>query len=1229
VPPTLRALALVSVALLAGPSAEFATAQELASPLLQNPVDESNRLTLRGNVHPLAQRLAQTENDLGPVDSTLPLDRMELLLKRSPAREQALAQFLRDVQTPGAPGYHQWLTPEEFGARFGPADSDLAPVTAWLESHGFAVEKLHPGRIAIEFSGTASLIQEAFHTEIHAFHVRNRKTGTIETRLANVADPQIPAALSSLVAGVASLNSFHATPLVKPLGKTAYNPKTHEAKADWTYPSADVYELTPADFAVQYDIAPVYKAGTTGTGQTIGILSASNVDLSLVAAYRKLFGLAANLPAVVVDGDDPGQNAAATEAYLDLEQSGAVAPAASVILYTSAGSILTDPLLTSALRAVDDNLVTVLSLSYTNCEAALGASGNALWAALWQEAAAQGITAFVSAGDGGSASCDDFDTQAFAESGLAVNGLGSTPYNVSVGGTDFYFSDYAAAASTLNTEVAAYWSASSTKTPAVSLLKAAPEQVWNNAFGFNATDRGLYDPANSTIVAGGGGASAAALYPADGPPTGYAKPAWQAGAGVPADKVRDLPDLSLFASNGQNFVNYPICAEPGDCVNLASNGAVTVTSVGGTSASAPAMAAIQALVNQTQKTRQGQANTVYYALASKSLAAKPFRDIAIGGNEVPCYAGTSNCLLATSGQAKGQYAENGYAATAGYDRASGLGSVDVANLIANWSEATFKPTAATLSIAPATFAHGKSATVKATVAPTSGSGSPTGSVALESNDSVAYASGLGVFALTAGSLGAGGIALETLPGGTYQIVAQYSGDSIYAASVSAPFTVTVTPEKATLATSGWVLNPADGNLYPLSAGMFIPYGAQVFLDTQPIGVNETNMAVGKSTPATGAIAFTDKSGTTTQTAAIPLNDQGLAEWSPASLAVGAHTIAATYAGDASYAAATAASAATLTVFKGATTISLLPLETSVAAGGNVTVDLLLSSDYRNLTGTLPTGTLTVTLGGQSQTVASPFKTWGPTGNATQEAVVTFPKVPAGILPLTASYSGDANWNPTAALYGSVESLATLPAPSVTLTATAAAYTPNQTVTLTGTVTGIAGNGAPSGSLYVTSQGGNSVFSGALQTKTSGSSSWTLTLPAWNLANGTNTFLATFHGDSHYSAQSSAPLLLTFNGSDFSLTTTTQEVAAAPGKSATGTVEIAPIDAYDGAVAIACSAPTGIACSAVTAAPTVGSGVSDNIAIKVATSGAAGTYPAIVTATGGGHTHTAQILIAVN
>ena len=1187
-----------------------------AEPLVRRAVDDAVRVTLVGNVHPMAQ----AKYDQGRVEDSFAAGRLTLILKRSNEREQALGQYLQDAHTPGTESYHKWLTPHEFGSRFGAADSDVAALTAWLESHGFMVNKVHPGRVAIEFAGNAAQVSTAFHTEIHRYSIQGK------TEFANSSDPQIPAAFASLVAGIAPMHSFHALPTIKVQGKTSYNKKTHVATREWTYPDVGggyTYELAPSDFAVQYDLAPVYTAGTTGTGQSIGILSASNVDLSLVQAYQSLFGLPANLPAVVVDGDDPGQNYAATEAYLDVEQSGAIAPGAKVVLYTSAGTVLSDPLLSAGLRALEDNVVSVISMSYATCEAALGASGNSAWSALWQEAAAQGITGFVSAGDGGAAGCDNFDTQGFADSGLAVNGYGSTPYNVSVGGTDFYLSNYAVGGSALQTQLNSYWSPSSTASPVTSLLMAAPEQVWNDAFGFNASDAGIYDRNSSTIVAGGGGVSSAAVYPASGPVTGYPKPTWQAGTGVPADKVRDMPDVSLFAGDGANYVYYPICAFAGDCVNATSAGAVTVTSVGGTSASAPAMAGIQALVDQATKSRQGQADYLYYALAAKTatMTAKPFNDIKTGGNQVPCDLGTSNCVLGASGQVKGFYAESGYLATAGYDRATGLGTVDVANLINDWPLVIFKPSKTTLSITPTAFAHGKTVSVNATAIPASGTGTLTGNITLNTTDPQAGANGLDVLTLSGGAVTA---PIDNLPGGTYQVIANYSGNGLYGPSISAPVQVTVTPEADTLNTSGWVLNPVDDFLYPLVAGMSIPYGSQVYVEAQPVGVNEAASRLGQSAPATGFVTFADTVGSTKRSAPAALNSMGVAEWNIPAMAVGSHTIAATYAGDGSYSASLAA-LTTLTVFRGTTTLYVSPLETNVVAGGGVTVDVEMSSGYLPLNGILPTGTVNVTLG--SKTLTAAWTSWGTKGSATQEAVVTFTNVPAGILPLSASYVGDANWYGSSTLYGTITSLGSRPAPTVTLTAATVSYTPSQAVTMTGTVAGPAGGPVPTGLLHFAWAGGSEYYDYTLQKTSSNSAAWTLTFPANQLANGTNLFVATFNGDANYSAQSSAPLTITLNGSDFALTTTTSTIPVLASKTGTGSVTITPINGYNGPVSVSCSAPTGITCIPVTPAPTVGSGISDTIAITVATTVAAGSYPVTITAAGGGHTHTAQILVA--
>jgi hypothetical protein len=1078
---------------LAGPPIYAGLAQ--ASPRAQGFVDESERVVLHGNLHPLlpggfAESGAQRIVDLGVVEDSLPTGRLLLLLRRSAAQEEALEDFIRDAHTAGNSAFHKWLKPDEFGRLYGPADSDVAAVEAWLESHGLTIGKVHAGRVAIEFSGTVGQVRAAFQTEMHRFMVEG------EPHLVSTKEPTIPAALAPVIGGLSRTSDLKPRQQLKLLGHAQFNPKTHQTKPQWSDPASGgvSYLVAPGDFATQYDIGPVYQAGINGAGQSIAIVSASNVDLSLVEAYQQLFSLAASLPQVVVDGTDPGENDAATEAYLDIELAGAVAPGAKVILYTSAGTVLADGLQLAGYRAVEDDQASVISVSYGQCEAQLGQGGNAFWNALWQQAAAQGQSVFVSAGDSGSAGCDDFDVQQVAYGGLAVNGIASTPYNVAVGGTDFYYSQYAAGAAAVSAQLAGYWSGTTTS-PSASLKMPVPEQAWNNEFGANLADAG--NPANlstPTIVAGGGGASRSAVNLASGFVTGYAKPTWQTGTGVPDDKLRDLPDLSLFAANGSNLSFYPICANSGDCsaANLNQGGAVTVTGVGGTSAASPEMAAIQALVNQSAGSWAGQPDFVYYPLALSQSTV--FRDVTLGGNQALCSQGTANCAKGNSGMVtSGYFVEGGYATGAGYDQATGLGSVDVANLIKYWSSVKLAPTATTLSVSRSSFVHGQTATVTGTVAATSGQGTPTGAVSLTANDGLSHSTGVGDFPLVDGSFHA---EVDNLPGGTYQLTAVYAGDGSFASSKSAPVTVTVTPEDDKLTTTGWSWSPCDLLLHPLTSGATVPYGSQIFLDAQPVSENAA-----QSTPATGTVTFTDKEGTATTASTEPLNAAGVAEWSTGVFAPGTHAVGATYSGDASYN-PSSTSAAAFTVVPGSTSLLVTPLATSISAGGNVTVDVQLTAGYLPLYGKLPTGNVTVSLGNQSQAVA--WQASGATGSASLEAAATFTQIPAGNLPVAAAYAGDANWLESTASGGMVTVLSgnLTPADLPTFTPPAGAYAAPQMVVLA--------DATPGATIYYTTNGA-----------TPTTASLKYTGPIWVAENLTIRALAAAPGTAHSAVATAA------------------------------------------------------------------------------------------------------------
>ncbi len=415
---------------------------------IAGPIDERALIRLSGTVHP--QVAASV--DLGRVAAELPMERALLHLTPSAEQDAALEELLAAQQDPGAPEYHQWLTPEQFGERFGISDADLAAVTSWLESQGLRVTAVSPGRRTIEFGGAAGKVEQAFHTELHEFQVAG------ERRIGNATEISIPRALAAVVAGAISLNNFPRRPMHRRLllPQTDLNGGSHA--------------LSPYDFAAIYDVSGLWNNNFDGTGQTIGIAGRTNLKLSDVASFRSQFGLSAKAPQVIVNGADPGiiSSDEETEADLDVEWSGGVAKGATVAFVVSASTNTTDGVDLSSQYLVDNNIASVISVSFGACESSMGTAGNAFYNSLWQQAAAQGIAVFVSAGDSGSAACDA-PSSAPATHGFAVSGLASTPYNVAVGGTEF--SDATAAT---------YWNSSNNAQEA-SAKGYIPEVAWNES----------------------------------------------------------------------------------------------------------------------------------------------------------------------------------------------------------------------------------------------------------------------------------------------------------------------------------------------------------------------------------------------------------------------------------------------------------------------------------------------------------------------------------------------------------------------------------------------------------------------------------------------------------------------------------------------------------------------------------------------------------------------------
>ncbi|MGP8155915.1 MAG: Ig-like domain repeat protein [Candidatus Acidiferrales bacterium] len=1203
-------------------------------PRITQAVDESSRVTLKGTVH----RLANAANDAGAAPDDMPLERLHLVLKRSPAQETALQQLISDMHSPGSASYHKWLTPEQFGEQFGPADQDVATVESWLGSHGFQVSKVEPGKQVIEFSGNVAQMRGAFHTQIHKYMVNG------ETHFANASDPQIPAALAPVVGGFASLNNFRAHRETQLLGKATYDPATHKATPQWNYPvpGGVNYVVTPGDFAVQYDLNPLYTAGTKGTGQTIAIINDANINVYLANQFRSIFGLSANPPQVIIDGNDPGidginnpdgPNYDSIEAYIDVEWSGAAAPGATVDLVIGADTALESGLFLAAERAVYGNVAPVLSLSFGLCEADLGSAYNAFFNQLWEEAAAQGQTVLVASGDSASAGCDD-PGQSYAVDGLAVNGLASTPFDVAVGGTDFFYSDYNSTPAALNAQLATYWGApTTTNSPATSLLTPIPEQPWNNSqYGLDIVN--FYAESGdlaTTIIGGGGGASIL-----------YTKPSWQTGTGVPADGVRDLPDLSLFASNGANASFYPSCASDGDC--QPGGTPVQISGAGGTSFASPEFAGIMALVVQKYG-RQGQANFVLYPLKANYPAA--FHDVTNGTNSVPCEflpTHTANCISAGAGAivlggvTEGQLgtgATADYNAAAGYNLATGLGTVDANVLVTDWNNiiTALHPSATTLTPSSTSFAHRTPITISGTV---TGS-TPTGDVALMTDSTEPANQGQAFFTLSGGSYSSSTLfpsGITFLPGGTYNIWGQYGGDSKNASSTSGKTSITVTPENSGVAlnignTNGSTVNPSGA-----------AYGTQLILVAQPYPSSCPSppaACVTTYTYPTGTVTFSDN-GAAINTAVV--NAEGDAEYNSA-FSVGSHLVTAAYSGDNSYNSSTS-SAVAFTIVKDTPAIFLsasnVDSSSQIITGQVTTINIQIENNTINEAGfsvpaAAPTGTVTVKVGNILSTTvglapAVDPNTVFPDGVAT----VSLPaNTAAGNYNVTITYNGDSNYASTSAS-GSITVVGTGGLTSTTAASISGSISPTTSISVTGTVTGQSGHPAPTGFVFLFSSG-NSLGEVGITPGAGDSSTFSVTLDSQDLLEGSNFITVQYVGDANY-----APSATTLNGgaavsnplSDFSIVPQTTIVPVAAGGLSSDVVNVNSVNGFGGVVSFTCTAAAGITCSTPSSV-TVLSGSSAALTLNISATSplATANYNVLLTGTFGSFVHTLAIEAAVS
>lgn len=384
----------------------------------------------------------------------------------------------------------------------------------------------------------------------------------------------------------------------------------------------------------------------------------------------------------------------------------------------------------SLVGAVNLNQAPVISMSYAACELDVSIP---FYRSIAQQANAQGITILGASGDSGAAACDEQESEPLATRGQWVNFPAVLPEVTGVGGSEFVEGS------------GNYWTSNNSSSLG-SALSYIPEAAWNESGSVG-------------LLSGGGGASV--FYP---------RPAWQNGPGVPDDAFRHVPDISFSAALHDSYF----------VVFQGGNAAVA-----GTSCGTPAMAGILALLNQYQVSKGieshgglGNINPQLYRLAQSAPAA--FHDITAGGNVVPCSQGSPNCLAGSFG----------YQSAAGYDMATGLGSLDVNTLVTQWNTAA-SGVAVNLVVSASTVSVNGTVSATLLVSPAAGaSGTPTGTVSFSASGIA-----LGTVPLVPrGSLQAADVTfpLYQLGPGLILLEAVYSGDAAFSSGgAEKAFEVTV------------------------------------------------------------------------------------------------------------------------------------------------------------------------------------------------------------------------------------------------------------------------------------------------------------------------------------------------------------------------------------------------------------------------------------------------------
>lgn len=1139
-------------------------------------IDESQLVTLKGNVHPDAV----AKNDRGPVSASLPMAGLVLVLSRSAAQQAAFDAYVESEYDSSSPNFHQWLTPDQIGERFGPSQTDIATISSWLTSRGFAVTHTAKDRMTITFSGTAGQVESAFHTSIHNLSVNGA------AHIANMTNPSIPAALAPVVLGIKQLHDFHPHPLHRVGSVVRFNQElgkwqpvggstavagplkalaasgtsltlTAKSRPQFTIPAADTNsglieeDVSPYDFATIYNVLPLWNNSITGTGQTIAIVGTSDITLSDVSSYKSAFGLPAGSAPVQVkgaNGIDPGVCTSQTNACnvgdleentLDVEVSGGVAPGAQIVLVTSGYNNQTtptnDPIFESS-QYIEENIGTsssavfgshIMNVSYGECELGQGTSGNVSYYNLWQSAKAEGIAVFVASGDSGSPACDqgeDANGNPYsAQFGLAVSGVASTPFNTAVGGTDFSWCQPKIVASGNNgvvencpaTSSNPYWNATNSGTNNSSAKGYVPETPWNDTCENPIFQKYIESIGTFLSISAGTTAEQACNWVENNWFSQYED-------GNPmfaylVDTVGGGGGASNCVVNDADTSNDPTCTSGSSTVSLGNGNSVALTN------------------NGWQKPSW---QTGVTGIPSDGVRDLP--DVSFFAGDGSLDSATLVCLEAVSGATCSTSNVAGAALEIG---GTSVASPEMAGVMALINQ---KSGAAQGFPNQQLYQLATKQTYSSCSAETVTSSS---SCYFQSIDQ-----GTNAMPCSLGTAGAEG-------GAIYE-------DGQWAVSEQFAYTGAVSPNCVALnsgdligtlvssgttpgynATAGYNLATGLGSLNVANVVNAWVSDAGTHTATMNVTLNPTG-TITAATALTITATVTGADGTPTGTVAVSgagtngngtLNTSGVATITiPAgTLAPGSDSLTVTYSGDSTY--ASTSQNETVTVAAAVPTVAVTAPGTGNVNNALTPVIVTVSGP----SGTSPTPTGTVTIA-QTNTGG----TYSSTAQALANGAYTF-TIPAGSLTsgtdtLTATYSGDTNYTTatgktTVVMVGTV-----LIAPTaVTVTPSATTINSSQGLSLAVKVTGT--SGTPTGTVTLTAPSISGVQAGTLDVNGSAP----LVIPAGALSAGTVNFTVTYSGDATYkSATGTASVTVT--ASTFALAATTP-TAVAPGSSTTSSI----------------------------------------------------------------------------